>query len=66
MKKVTLILPDKMSHTMGSSRWTKTVEIDLNPENLMRLLEKTKDYHESFHIDTNKVEILSFETVMPS
>jgi hypothetical protein len=55
-----------MSHTMGSSRWTKTVEIDLNPENLMRLLEKTKDYHESFHIDTNKVEILSFETVMPS
>lgn len=66
MKKVTLLLPDMMSHTIGSSRWTKTVDIDVNPENLMRLLEGTKDYHESFQVDTAKVEILAFETVKPS
>ena len=59
MKKVTLILPDTISHTLGSSRHTRTVEIDLNPENLMRLLRGTGDYHESFRMDTSQVEILS-------
>ena len=63
MKKVTLILPDTISHTLGSSRWTKTIEIDLNRTNLMRMLEGAGDYHESFRIDTSQVEILSIENV---
>ena len=63
MKKVILILPDKILHTLGSSRWTKTAEIDVNPANLIRFLQGSSDYHESFRIDTSKVEILSIEPV---
>jgi hypothetical protein len=61
MKKVTLILPDTILHTLGSSRWTKTEEIELTPANLMRFLQGSSDYHESFRMDTSKVEILSIE-----
>lgn len=63
MKKVTLILPDRILHTLGSSRWTKTDEIDVNPANLIRLFEGSSDYHESFRLDTSQIEILSIETV---
>jgi hypothetical protein len=63
MKKVTLILPDKILHTLGSSRWTKTDEIDVNPANLIRLFEGSNDYHESFRLDTSQIEILSIEPI---
>jgi len=65
MKKVTLILPDKILHTLGSSSWTKTVEIDVCPENLLRMFEGSNDYHESFRLDTTKVEILKIEPFKP-
>jgi hypothetical protein len=63
MKKVTLILPDTILHTLGSSRWTKTIEIDVNPANLMRLFEGSNDYHESFRLDTSQIKILLIEKV---
>jgi hypothetical protein len=63
MKKVTLILPDKILHTLGSSRWTKTDEIDVNAANLIRLFEGSNDYHESFRLDTSQIEILSIEPI---
>ena len=63
MKKVTLILPDTILHTLGSSRWTKTVEIEVNHANLLRMFEGSHDYHESFRLDTSRIEILEIENV---
>jgi hypothetical protein len=38
MKKVTLLLPDKIYRTLGTSRFSNTDLIDLTPENLLLVL----------------------------
>ncbi len=44
MKKVVLIVPDKINRTIGASQWSKTDEINLTPENLLMVLrENSKD-----------------------
>jgi hypothetical protein len=61
MKKVTLILPDKVLRTLGTSRWSRTEEIDLTPESLQRVLCEDTDYHEGYKFNLEDVEILSIE-----
>lgn len=64
MKKVTLILPDKVLRTIGTSRWSQTEEIDLTPESLQLVLCEDSDYHESYKFKAENVEILSIEPLI--
>jgi hypothetical protein len=61
MKKVTLLLPDKIIRTIGSSRWSKTDEVDLTPENLLLVLCDDSSYHDRCKFNWDDVEILSIE-----
>ena len=63
MKKVVLVLPDKINRTIGGSRWSKTDEIDLTKENLLLVLSDKSSYHDRFTFSPNDVQILSFESV---
>jgi hypothetical protein len=46
MKKVILLLPDKINRTIGASRWSKTDEIALTPENLLLVRSGKSNYHD--------------------
>lgn len=60
MKKVTLILPDKIMHVFGSSRTTYHSEVDLTPQNLIQVL--TLDaYHDRFKFNEEEIRIVSIE-----
>jgi len=60
MKKVTLLLPDKINHVFGSSRMTYHEEVDLTPENLIQVL--TLDaYHDRFKFKEEDIRIVSVE-----
>ena len=63
MKRVVLLLPDKITHVSGTSRLTKKAEIDLNPENLLKVLCEDVDYHESYKFSHEDVTIVSIETI---
>jgi len=63
MKKVTLVLPDKINRTIGASRWSETDEIDLTPENLLLVLSDKSSYHDRYTISPEEVQILSIEDV---
>jgi len=61
MKKVTLILPDQVLRTIGSSRWSRTDEVDLTPENLKLVVCQDSDYHDTYRFKAEDIEILSIE-----
>ena len=61
-KKVTLLLPDKIIHTMGSSRSTYTKEVDLTAEGLINAL-SLNAYHERWRFKEADIEVLSIRTV---
>ena len=63
MKKVTLMLPDKIQRTLGTSRYSQTDLIDLNPGNLLLVLCYDESYHESYKFKPEDVRILSIESV---
>jgi hypothetical protein len=48
MKKVTLLLTDKIYRTLGTSRYSETDLIDLTPENLLLVLCDVSSYHDSY------------------
>lgn len=63
MKRVVLLLPEKIIHVSGTSRFTKKTEIDLNPENLLKVLCEDVDYHETYKFSHEDVTIVAIETV---
>ena len=63
MKKVILILPDKINQTIGGSRWSKTCEVDLTKENLLSVLCDRSSYHDHWSFSPKDVKILSIESV---
>ena len=63
MKKVVLLLPDKINRTIGTSRFSETDEIDLTPENLLLVLCFDESYHDRYAFRTEDVQILSIESV---
>lgn len=63
MKRVVLLLPDKITHVSGTSRFTSKTEIDLTPENMLKVLCEDVDYHESYKFSYDDVTIVSVETV---
>jgi len=63
MKKAILLLPDKINRTLGTSRWSETDQIDLTPENLLKVLTEDASYHDRYKFSPEEVQILSIEAV---
>jgi hypothetical protein len=63
MKKVTLLLPDKIYRTLGTSRFSNTDLIDLTPENLLMLLCDASSYHDLYRFKPEDVKILKIKSV---
>jgi len=60
MKKVTLLLPDKIIHTLGSSISSIQKQKRLTHENLLLAL-TLDDYHESFKFNKKDIQIVAIE-----
>jgi len=62
MKRITLLVPDEMVRTVGSSRHSRRMRVAVSPEALVHALEVT-DYHESYHFERDTVTVESIEEV---
>ena len=63
MKKVVLLLPDKVIHMFGTSRSHREMEVDLTKETLMKVLSEEVDYHERYKFSKEDIQIVSLRTV---
>ncbi len=63
MKKVVLLLPDKVMHMFGTSRSHREMEVDLTKETLMKVLAEEVDYHERYKFSQEDVQIISLKDV---
>jgi len=63
MKKVTLLLPDKITRTLGTSFVSRTGEVDFTARNLLKVLCEDSDYHERYKFIKDDVKILSIESI---
>jgi len=61
MKKVCLLLPDKILHTFGGSRSHQAEQIEVTAEILINAL-CMDDYHESYRFNENEIKVLSIES----
>jgi hypothetical protein len=60
MKKVTLIVPDKIEHVVGSSRRTRSKFEDVTPNNLIKALCDRSHYHEYYYFESpDEVKVIS-------
>ena len=60
MKKITLIVPDKIQHVIGTSRSRRVKSEDVNPDNIMQALCDRDDYHQYFHFGSqDDIEVVS-------
>jgi len=63
MKKVTILLPDMIYRTLGTSHSARTDLIDFTPENLIKVLCEDSNYHDRYKFRPEDVLILSIEEV---
>jgi len=62
MKRIVLIVPDKIIHVVGTSRNSQSEEIDVNRENITRALEMNA-YHENLYFPNGSVKCESVEKI---
>ena len=62
MKKVTLILPDKILYTIGTSTSSEVRELETDHKNMTEALE-CNDYHISYYYPNGSVEVVAVENV---
>lgn len=62
MKRVTLLLPDKMIRVFGGSRSTYRDEVEITPESMICVL-ALDAYHDRFKFKEEDIEIVSIESV---
>lgn len=63
MKKVTIILPDKIIRVIGSHDNSKKKEIDVNAQNIINAL-VTDDYHMNYFFnDRKKIKVVSIKNI---
>jgi hypothetical protein len=60
MKKVTLILPDKIKKVGGTSRTVYESEVEVTAEELIKML-CYSDYHSSYKLSEKDVEVVTIE-----
>ena len=53
MKKITLIVPDKIQHVIGSSRSRRVKSKKVIPENIIKALCERDDYHQYFYFESS-------------
>jgi hypothetical protein len=65
MKRVTLIVPDKIQHVIGSSRSRRVESENLKSANIIKALCDRDDYHQYFYFespgDVKVVSIVDYE-----
>jgi hypothetical protein len=64
MKKVTLLLPDKIYRTLGTSHISRTDLVDFTPETLMKVLCDRSSYHDNFKFMPQDVKILKIKSAI--
>jgi hypothetical protein len=62
MKKVTVIVPDKILYTIGTSSTSETRALETNRENMIEALE-CNDYHVNYYFPNGSVEVVAVENV---
>ncbi len=62
MKKVTLIVPDKINHVTGTTSSSRLKEIVTDEKNIIRALE-TNDYHDNYYFPINSVKVESIRKI---
>ncbi|MBN1408796.1 MAG: hypothetical protein JW956_13450 [Calditrichaceae bacterium] len=62
MKKICLLLPDKIFYSVGGARSHQGEKIDVTAEILIDAL-CTNDYHESYRFNRKEITVLSIETI---
>jgi len=65
MKKVILLVPDKINVLLGSSIHTTVSEKDVTAETMVNAL-TTLEYHEAYFFDKKDVTVLSIEKTSDS
>ena len=60
MKKVTLILPNKVTKVGGTSRTIYKQEIELTVEDIIKIFCES-DYHSRYKFEENDIKVLSIE-----
>ena len=65
MKKVTLILPDKIDRVIGSSRAMNVTKEDISAESIKQVLCDRSEYHLYYRFPWNDVFVLSIEEYEP-
>jgi hypothetical protein len=62
MKKITLIVPDKIDHVIGSSRQKRSKAEEVTPDNIKKALCDRKDYHQYYYFESSdRVKVVSIE-----
>ena len=62
MKRIVLIVPDKIESVMGIRGGTSRSSIEVTADNLLKVLGKRDDYHEDLCFeDMEKIQIVSIE-----
>ena len=62
MKRITLLVPDKIKHVSGGSRGTNTEIIEVDPDNIVEALE-TNDYHINYYFQPGSVVVEKIENL---
>jgi len=62
MKKVTVIVPDKILYTIGTSSSSETKALETKRENIIEALEGN-DYHVNYYFRNGSVEVVAVEDV---
>lgn len=62
MKRIVLIVPDKIDRTTTTRTGQYHSSVDVTPENVLKVLAKRDDYHEDFCFeDLGKVKVVSID-----
>lgn len=62
MKKVTLLIPDNVICTGGTSHYSETKLLEVTSDAFVKAL-TTNDYHINYYFPPNSVQVLSIENV---
>ena len=62
MKIITLIVPNKIVHALGTRTSSKSMGIEVNQEIIIKALE-CNDYHESYYFPKGSVRVESIEEI---
>ena len=62
MKKVTIIVPDKILYVLGTSISSETKKVETNHERIIEALE-ANDYHVNYYFPGGSVRVESVEDV---